>query len=291
MASIDPGPSSSYSDPLYDRLDLLVRALRQRWVIYLVGVLIVVALAVAARSWLSARTDQASVAAFELAEQAHDPSERISQLQALAQDPHADPYYRARAWIELTQHRLDTDNATTAEDAARNAVAEAKNAHDPELRATAQLSLAGAEYQAQDDTAALADYQAVEGATARYPVLQLEAILGEARAEQHLHQIPQAIQTLEPLLSRTDEAAKTLLDMARVMYWDLKREQMLGGAHPTLAPPTSATGSATASATGAGVSAAPAPIAPPTRTTAPAPATAAPAARPPTAPSPANPQH
>ncbi len=268
MAYIDPGPTSSYSDPIYDRLDIMSKAMRRRWWIYVVAFLIVLVGSIVVRTSLANRSDQASATTFSQAFDARDPLANVEAFKDLAQNQKADPYYRARAWIELVQSRINDNEADSAKTAAEQAVVEAKRSGDSELVAYARLSLAAADFQRNDFDGALAEYQAVDQSSARYPVAQLEATLGEARSHEQLHQLPDAISTLEPLLSRSDVGSRELVGLARVEYWNDRRlqEQATTGAKPGLGVPASG-----ASATAAAVGAAPAPFAAPAPAQAPAP--------------------
>jgi hypothetical protein len=278
MATTDPEPISSYSDPIYDRLDVVATAVRKRWWIYVTAILLVTAGAIVIRSYLINKSDMASATAFTRAMDADEGDPRTGRLKALAEDPKADAYYRGRAWIELTQIRIDQDDANGAKDAAIHALAQARISADVELQDAARLSQAAAEYQLQQYSDALADYDAVATSSSRFPMLHLEAALGEARAQTQLHQTADAIATLEPLLDRKDAGAQPLLELARVMYWNLKRSLApAAGSSPALAP-AGATGSATAAAV------APPSATPATATTAAAPAAAPVASRPTLAP-------
>jgi hypothetical protein len=275
MALPETGPSSSYSDPIYDRLDIFTQALRRHWWIYVLALLAIIALSLLSRAYLINRPNEASAAAFNRALDQREETERLSRLKELAENADADPYYRARADIELAQGKLDKEDANGAKEVAVKAVALAKTTNDVELSAAARLSQAAAEYQLGELTDALADYQGVRNtAGARYASLELEATLGAARTLEKQGKRADAATLLEPLLTRSDLGAERLLELARVRYWALKRDLASGsvaatGSQPSLAPPT-----------GTAPSASTAPLSAPKAAPSAAPATSAPAAPP-----------
>ncbi len=246
MAYTDPGPTSSYSDPIYDRLDTMSKAVKRRWWVYLLAFVLVLVASIVARTALTERSDQASAIAYTEAFDSRDPLANTDAFKDLAQNQKADPYYRARAWIELVQSRIDAGEADGAKTAAEQALVEAKRSGDGELIAYARLSQAAADFQRNDFESALANYQAVVSSAARFPVAQLEATLGEARCYEQQHQLPDAISTLEPLLTRTDAGAADLIGLARVQYWNDRRlqEQATTGTASRLGVPATASSTA-----------------------------------------------
>jgi tetratricopeptide (TPR) repeat protein len=225
MAYPESGPTSSYSDPIYDRLDTFAQAMRRRWWIYVVGLLVIVVAAQLIRLWVSNRPEEASSAAFNAALGAEKPEDRVAKLHALAGDEKASAYYRSRAFIELVQNQLQHDDATAGKQSAEQAMKLADQAKDVELQYAARLSRAASEFQLGEFDTALADYGRVETAGARYGAQQIEATLGAARTLVKQGKRDEAITKLEPLLARSDAGAETLLSIARVRYWQLKREQ------------------------------------------------------------------
>ncbi|MBA2479142.1 MAG: hypothetical protein H0V44_00655 [Planctomycetes bacterium] len=263
----EPATTSSYSDPIYDRIDVFAQALKRRWYIYALALIVIVLLAQLARVLLLNRPGEASSTTFVTALDAQDPATRTARLQALAADDKAAPYFRARAQIELVQDALSKDETATAKAAAAKAVEYAKMTDDFEVQYSARLSLAAAEYQAKEYDAAIGDYAEVEkAAKGRFQHVQIEAVLGGARALVKAGKPQDAIAKLEPWIARSDSGAQDLLDVARVMYWRLIYLQ----SQPAPAPDTS-----TASATAAAIAPAPAPAATPAPEPAPAPAPAA----------------
>jgi hypothetical protein len=259
----DSTPSSSYSDPIYDRLDTVAQAVRRRWMIYVLALLLVIFVSLLIRRQLNNRPDTASAAAFNRAFSGKDEAESTSRFKALAEDESADHYYRARAYVELTQYHLNQDDANTAKSDAGHALSLAREAKDPELVSIAKLSLAAAEYQLQDFRQALSDYDdASNGLGARSPALELEATLGKARAQQSLGELADAASTLEPLLSRSEAAAQQQLDVARLLYWQIKRQlaQPKAAAAPVSASPAAPAAAATVMARPAAVAPAAVPV-------------------------------
>ena len=240
MAQSDSTTSSSYSDPIYDRLDILAQAVRHRWYIYVTALLLIIFVALLIRREINNRPDQVSAAAFSRAFDGKDEPESLGRFKALAEDAKADPYSRAPAWIEVTQYRLNADDANAAKIAAQNAVTQASATHDTEIKALSRLSLAAAEYQLGDFADALNDYSSLAGSLgAREAALDLEANLGKARTLQSQGKLSDAAATLEPLLTRQDAGAEKQLDVARVLYWSIKRAmQPLPAIAPLSASPS-----------------------------------------------------
>lgn len=223
------GPTTSYSDPFYDRLEAASRVLRRHLVLVLGVILVVIILAVVVHRLLTSHPEAGSAASFlqaqERAEAAR--SDRIAAAaawRAVIDDNATTPYFRARATIELAQVHLLGGEAAAARDLARHAASLATRADDAELTAAVILTRAAAELQAGEGETALASYgEAARAAGARLPVLQLEAELGQARALEHLGRLDEAIGRLEPLVARSDAGAESLLAVAKARYWHLRR--------------------------------------------------------------------
>lgn len=252
----EAGPSTSYSDPIYDRLDTFAQGIKRRWWIYLIALIAVIVIAQLVRRSAVERPDAASSTTFNLALEKPTPEARASAMSELAADGNAADYWRARAWIEVAQERFGKDDAAGAKEAATKSLQLADKTGDQELKYAARLSLAGAEYQLNELDAAAKDYAAVETAGGRYLSQQLEATLGAARTLAKSGKTDDAIAKLEPLISRSDAGAPGLLNVARTMYWNLKRQQAEAAAQKD-APPAS-------------IAAPPASVAPAAPTTAPA---------------------
>jgi tetratricopeptide (TPR) repeat protein len=225
MAYPESGPTSSYSDPIYDRIDTFAQAVKRRWWIYLVALVVIVVAAQLLRMWATNRPEEAASAAFNAALGAEKPEDRVAKLHALAGDDKASAYYRSRSFIELVQDQLQHDDATAAKASAERAMKLAEQSKDIELQYAARLSRGAAEFQLGELDTALADYSKVETGGARYGAQQIEATLGAARTLIKQGKRDEAIAKLEPMLTRTDAGAEALLSMARVYYWKLKREQ------------------------------------------------------------------
>lgn len=247
------GPTTSYSDPFYDRLETVSRLLRQHLVLVLGVIVAAVVLAVVVRQALTSHPEAGSAATFlqaqERAEAARgDRNAAFAAWQAVLADQATTPYFKARAAIELAQVHLLGGEATAARDAARKAADFAKLADDAELTATVSLTRAAAELQAGELDAALASYaEAGRAAGARLPVPQLEAELGQARVLERQGKVEEAIARLEPLVARSDAGAESLLAVAKVRYWFLRRHQ----AEAALAPAAASAAGSSASAAAA----------------------------------------
>lgn len=296
-----PGPTTSYSDPFYDRLESVAQRVTRRlgWIVLALVVIVVVAVvthqmtrntpnAASAGRFLEAATLRIE------AEQARDPAERTSKLAeatkafaAVAADESVTPYYRARAGIELTQTELDSSALSEAKATIAKARAQAALAQDADLDLAVGLSEAAVLYQSGDHATAESRYLAIERAAGlTHPDRQIAAILGAAQSMTAQQRIDEAIAKLEPLINRTDAQAAVLLAIARNEYWTLKRKQVAKPTGEAPAPTAAPVGEAplappTAAAPQPATEPAPvveaAPAAPATATPAPSAPTAAPA--------------
>ena len=273
MADIpDQGPASSYSDPIYDRLEPVYEFMRKRVGMFLLAILFVIVLAVIVHLWVSNRPDAASAAAFAAADRERDKDARANAFKALAADGTATDYYRARAGIELTQVALEANDPTALADA-KEALARAGTVTDPDLLSAARMSVAACEDAGGDEEAALKDYDAAATtAGAKLRANHLQAVVGAANALIALKRPDEAITRLEPLLANTDKGAEELMDAVKTLYWTLKRNQAGGMGTATGAAPA---GDAAATAAATAVEATPAAVAPVELPTAPVQATPA----------------
>jgi hypothetical protein len=168
-----PGPTTSYSDPFYDRLESLAQRITKRlWLVLLALVVIIVAavvthaslrdtpIAASANQFLNAATIRME------AEQGRDPVMRATKLAdadkafaAVAADETVTPYYRARASLELAQLQLDRSELSAAKASVEKARAFAAKAGDPDLDLAIGLSEAAVQLQNNELTAAEASYR------------------------------------------------------------------------------------------------------------------------------------
>lgn len=224
-------PSTSYSDPFYDRLDACARMLRRYWHVAVAIVIIAVCSAILLRWSLATHPEAGGAVAFLHAqEQAQTAGpDRAKALAAYAEvlaDSTTTPYFRARAAIEQIHLNLLNADVPAARTAAEQANAAATVAKDPALLAAVRLSQAAIELQAEQLDAALAAYtEAATLAGPRQPALQLDAMLGQARVQERQGKQDEAIATLEPLITRSDAGAESLVVVAKARYWRLKRLQ------------------------------------------------------------------
>jgi hypothetical protein len=247
MSQIPEGPTSSYSDPFYDRLEALSNTLKaHRWLVLGVVVAAVV-LALGVRSWLTAHPEAGSAATFlkaqERSQEARDDrSKAAAAWQTALDDATTTPYFKARAAIELAQVHLAGGEAAAAREALTKAAGFAKQVNDQELTATIALSRAAAEFQGGDLDAALAAYAEGERAAgARLPAQQIEAVMGQARTLERQGKADEALARLEPLTTRSDAGAEPLLALAKARYWRIKRLQAEAAAGPATAAAVAAT--------------------------------------------------
>ncbi len=220
----DEFPTTSYSDPFYDRLDAIARFIKRAWLLVLVVIILVIA-AVVGATWLLQRHPLAGSAARLLsAHGIEDAAKQESAYRAVAEDATVSPSFRARAQVELVQLLLSKGDTATAIPAATRALELATQGQDAATQLDAKLSLAAAAFQAGDFVKAAAAYtEAKRGAGAKYPVASLEASLGLARTLIRQNKPEDAIAELEPVIVRADRGSETLIELARFMYWEQKR--------------------------------------------------------------------
>ncbi len=276
----DLGPSTSYSDPFYDRLDAFAQVIKRAWPLVLLVVLLGIVGVFVLNSALQRHPEAGSAARFIAARDEADAIKKTAAFQALLADPQVTPTFRARAGIEVVQELLLKGDTASAAPVALKVIEAATATNDPEIQLAAKLTRAAVHQQAGElDLAVSLFSETKRAAGAKYQVAQLTAVLGLAQVLTAQGKREEAIAELEPLTTRTDLGAENLLGLAKAMYWDLKRQvaEAAAPAAASAAPalPPAAPGSA------APGSAAPAPVATPVAApAAPAPAVATPAAPP-----------
>ncbi len=222
----DLGPTTSYSDPFYDRLDALFRFIKGAWPLVLLAVLLVVA-AVFALTWMLQRHPAAgSAVRFVAARDIQDEAKRLTALAAVSADPSVTPVFRTLAENDLVQAQLLKGDTAGAGPLAAKTAEYAAQGDDFAVQLVAKLTRAGTFQQAKElDQAATAYAEVKRAAGAKHPMPQLEATLGLARTLVLQGKPDEAIVELESLINRNDAGAEQLLGLARLLYWDLKRTQ------------------------------------------------------------------
>lgn len=235
-----PGPTTSYSDPFYDRLEAIAQRVAKRLWILLLALVVVIIVAVVTHAAMRNTPIAASASQFLTAatarmeaDQSREPSMRLAKLAeasksfaAVAADESVTPYYRARAYIELTQLDLDRSALTEAKASIDKARAWAAKATDPDLDLAVGLSEAAVLLQSGDLAGAESRYLSVERAAgSTYPDRQIAATLGAAHTMVAQSHVDEAIAKLETLVNRSDSNAAMLLNLAKNEYWSLKRGQ------------------------------------------------------------------
>jgi len=220
----DDAPLSSYSDPLYDRLDAISRQIRRLWWLFALVILIIAMSAIALRMYLQREPTALGGALAVRAMQEPDDVKREAAWTELADGAKQDLAFRAAACIELSQLHLGRGDAIKARERAQQAENLAREAKDDDLVLAAGLSRAAATLDAGDAGAALELYEkAVRGAGAKHPARKIAAEIGAAVCLDKQGKSAEAITRLEPLTSRTDRGAEQLVQVATAMYWRLKR--------------------------------------------------------------------
>ncbi len=240
MPGDDDAPLSSYSDPLYDRLDAISRQVRRLWWLFALSIIAIALGAAAFRLWMHREPTAASAAlaidATE-AQQRGDTVRRDELWSKLADGADYEAGFRAAACMELTQSALNRGDGIQARKRAQEAEDHARRSGDQSLLLAAGLSRAAALLDEGKATEAFELYQKTStGAGTRHPARQFEAELGAARCLEKQGKIDDAMLRLEPLLTWPDEGAKKLVEIARSNYWRLKRTKA-GEPIPVAKPP------------------------------------------------------
>ena len=233
----DLGPTSSYSDPFYDRLDSIFRFIKGAWPLVLLAILLVVA-AVFALTWMLQRHPAAgSAVRYIAARDTEDEAKRLAALTTVAADTSVTPVFRTLAQNDLVQAQLLKGDTAGAAPLAAKASEYAAQGDDFAVQLIAKLTRAGTYQQAKElDQAATAYAEVKRAAGAKHPMEQLEATLGLARTLVLQGKSDDAIVELEALINRNDAGAEQLLGFARLLYWDLKRTQAEAKLAPAAAP-------------------------------------------------------
>jgi hypothetical protein len=283
-----PSPTTSYSDPIYDRLEAVAQRIARRIGLIILALIVVVAVAVFSHQTMKNSPIAASANQFltalsskQDAEQSRDPGARAGlidtaqkALTAVANDESVTPYYRTRANLELVQIALDRSQLSDASSAVAKAKEWASKSNNQDLSLAVGLSEAAVALQKGEFDAAEKQYLSVaSSAGQQFPDRQMAGAIGAAKAMELQGRIDDAIAKLETLINSNDTNAKMLVDLAKNEYWTLKRRKATPASVPT-APTASATPVAPVSETPAPV----APVTPSAQPSAPVAPTVTPAA-------------
>jgi hypothetical protein len=282
------GPTTSYSDPIYDRLESVAQRLTRRLGLVLLALLVAIVIAVIVHSRLQESPEAASASAFtkaldqlEEANRERDAAKAtkltaaLTALQGVAGNEKITPFFRSRAFIELVQEDLSANNLGEGKAHAAKALELAAKSQDSELQLKAELSAAAVQLQAGENAEAEKAYLQVERhAGAKSADSSIVAELGAARAMELQGKLEEAAAKLETITSRVDASAHELVQLARQQFWRLKRLQALKDAPPAAPVPGAAPATGPAPATSAAAPAGAAPVLTVAPVAAPAPAPA-----------------
>ncbi len=226
MAVGETGPSSSYSDPIYDRLDTVAQRVARRWPLLVLALLLIIGIAVGLRHFAASDPETNSAFAYIAALHESDDIKRSAALNAVAQDSGKTPFFRARAHLDLIQQYLLKPDLARAREHGDAAVTLARDSEDAGLEFEARLAQAAIAEDAGELETALKHYQDVEAGTAgTFPAQRMVASLGAARVLQKAGDLDGALAKLETLIANTDQDARALVQYARWLYWQIKRQQ------------------------------------------------------------------
>lgn len=229
---VDDAPISSYSDPIYDRLEVLSHTIRRNISLFIAGLLIVLMGAFYVYNRSKDTPLAGSAVVFMKAGEDRDPVKSAEAYGKMVADPATVPLFRARACIELAQIALDGNKIDEARKHIEQAASIATTLDNLDLTLGIQLSRAAVDLQAGDAAKAETTYLKVErDAGAKYPDRLVAAVLGAAMAQEKLGKLDEAIAKLEPVVNRADLATYQqqgkvfVLKVAQAQYWRLKRLQ------------------------------------------------------------------
>ncbi len=235
-----PNPTTSYSDPIYDRLETVAQRIIRRLGLVILAMAVIVAVAVVSHQAMKNNPTAASAHEFltaftnkQEAEQARNPVEKNAgldaaqkELTAVATNEAITPYYRARAYVELTQIALNRSQLTEASAAVEQAKTFASKSENADLELAVGLSEAAVFLQKGEHAAAENLYRSVERAAGQNnPDRQMAAAIGAAKAMELQGNLEGAIAILEGPINRVDKNASMLIELAKNTYWALKRKQ------------------------------------------------------------------
>jgi hypothetical protein len=240
-----PSPTTSYSDPIYDRLEIIAQRIYRRIGLVIAAIAVIIVVAVFSHHAMknsptaaSANQFLTALSAKEDAEQNRNPGARaglidaaLKSLTAVADDETVTPYYRARAQLEMVQIALDRSQLSEASTAVAKASEWANKSNNDDLKLVVGLSEAAVAMQKNDYAAAEKIYLSIDrSAGSTFPDRQMAGAIGAAKAMELQGRLEEAIAKLETLINRTDSSASMLVNLAKNEYWSLKRR------HATPAP-------------------------------------------------------
>lgn len=274
--------TTSYSDPIYDRLESLSQKIRRRIVLFVAILATIVVVAVVVHRVFQETPVAASAAAFMKAGERNnfgsapagdEDSKANDAYRALVDNPTIVPLFQARAAIEMIQFDLNNGKLDDARAHAAKATELAAKTDNKDLVLAVQLSSAAVHMQAGEFSQAEEAYIKVENAAgAKYPDRQLAAILGAALALEKQGKVDEAITKLDPVVNRTDSVAQRVLDLGRAHYWRMKRTQAEKAAAPAASTEIPTASAVVDAATAAASAIVPEVVAPVTEAAVPVPA-------------------
>jgi tetratricopeptide (TPR) repeat protein len=237
------GPDSSYSDPIYDRLETVAQRITSRLKVILIGLVIFVIAAVFAHQAMKNNPTAASGNHFLQAMTLKEEGERNNKIDEaqkafakVLQDATITAYFRARAGLELGQIQLNRSQLTDAAATIAQTKTLAAEAKNRDLELAVGLSEAAIALQKRDYASAEKLYAQVETAAGvDFPDRQFMGVFGAAKALELQGRLDDAIAKLEPLINRSDANAQVLITMAKNDYWNLKRRKEAAAAAPAAA--------------------------------------------------------
>ena len=204
-----PEELSSYSDPLYDRMESIANRLGQRWWLYVIAVILAVIIAFVMRDILGRSPDAAAHHRYETAAD-------TQALIALSRDDSMTAEFRVHAGIEAAQNLLLDAEIDEAEALIRSlAPLVAASRHESRTLALVKdLSLAAVHEQVEEFAAALELYQGVESRAGRQ--MPIHTILGGLGATRVLQAQARALEAEADSADNPENAAR-LTEQATVL--------------------------------------------------------------------------
>lgn len=233
----DEAPLSSYSDPIYDRLEGIVRVLGRRWWAILAVALATVVLAMALQR--SAVHTPAADGALALREARQDGPDA---LQALAEDESILAEFRAKAALAAVKELPADSDPERIDGLLILAASQAQIDDNRSLQLAVALGQAAVLEDRGEHQRAFEAYASIEARAGAFPVHAFQAALGSARCllaqaeqaddpEASLELQHRAADTLDAISRDIRAGSEGLVEIASLMLEDLRRR------NPALAVP------------------------------------------------------
>ena len=236
--------TTSYSDPLYDRLESAKNQMAKRWGLLVIVAIVAAVVVVNVQQSFNTSPAAASAAAYNQAIMSSSTDDSTAALQALVDNPEITHEFRVRAGIDLAIEQQNNDQLDQALETLTGLEAIAQQSAQPGVVMSLQLSIAGVmEQQGQLMKAQSRFAQIAQEARTSHPAHALTADLGHSRIllQQALSKVTddatneieqqealalrkEALAILESIANRRLTGAERAIEFAQFQALNLKRE-------------------------------------------------------------------